>query len=168
MLDTARAACALYSQPEIKFTVDAYRRRLKILMSFDYNTNVVSPLLLYTKIIQLSERIDNLNMLYRVLASSYNLLKDEQKNIIRLFYFERAQKENILSALSLSENQFKNKKRAALKKAAVLLDILGLSDEKFLTLFNDEPLLVRNYGYTLALKLKNSGKSFKRVADEEY
>ncbi len=166
MLDTIWASAALFAKPDIKFAIDAYERRLKILTSFDYNTTCNPPTNIYYKIIELSTKIDNLKILNNALLSAVKLLKPEQGEIIRLFYFDRMTKELITDKCAITADNYKYKKRTGLKKAAFFLDMLGITNERFITLFNEEPLLIRSclYAFSLKEKTKHFASTRKKAA----
>lgn len=159
MLDNIWAMSALYSKPQIKYTVDCYERRLKLLMSFDYNTGHHHGSGIYDRIITLSDRIDNLKLLSNILASAYNLLKEDQKSLIGMVFFECLDKDSIMCQTNYSLSEYKYRKRAALKKFIYYLSMLGLDNERFILLYNDEPLLLRNV--ELATEMVNKANRFR-------
>lgn len=158
MLDNIWAMSALYSKPQIKFAVDCYARRLKMLMSFDYNTGHHHGSGIFDRIITLNDRIDNLKLLSNILASAYNLLKEDQKKLIGMIFFECLDKDSIMRETQYSLSEYKYRKRVALKKFTYYLTVLGLDNERFISLFNDEPLILRNV--ELATEMVNKANRF--------
>ena len=160
MLERNLTVAALFARSDIQFTIDICKRRLGLLTSYKYNIEVKPPFYLYSKVLILNERIDNLKLLNNLLHAAVGMLKEKYKNFIKLVYFQRLPKEEIMRCLDIDAVKYRNYKRAAIEKLSLYLHIFGLTNEKFYKIFNEEPLLVRCYENVLefAQKTNNIGR----------
>lgn len=142
MLSSKMTATVLYATPALGHLTATYRRRIKYLMSFDYNVSSNVAEVVFDEIFEARQKVENLCALANAVKTALSLLTDEHREIISAMYFRGWNKEKIALKLGLPVKTVMSRKTYAFNKIRVYIETLGFTEAKIIEFFDTERLFV--------------------------
>ncbi|MBR2349551.1 MAG: sigma-70 family RNA polymerase sigma factor [Clostridia bacterium] len=165
MLSSKLTATVLYAAPSFGHLIGTYKRKLNYLCSFECNVKEVCADIIFDKIIETRNKIEDLKHLRSAVNVALNLLKPKQREVIIMFYFKGMERSKIASALNVSESVVASRKHAGFTKLRTHIEMLGFKEDKIVSSFDNEALFIECIEKVEALTLKSrnfSGGSYAR------
>jgi hypothetical protein len=144
MLDKLWLSASLYAYPSLNTYIGLYHKRLISFRNITIDAFAgVDADDFSVKLDNLRKKEENLRVLKNVLETALSLLDADKRAVIELFYFKKLTGVQIVEKLGIPYNTYRYRKRAGLSGLSMYLYILGMTNERFLSYFDDEPLLVQ-------------------------
>lgn len=144
MLSTSATETVLYSAPSFKHLIGTYKRKLKYLLGFSFNTQGVAAEIVFEMILDTINRIEALSLFKNVVDTALSFLKDRERMVIEKLFFEDRGVEDIAKELEIKTYDVENDKRSALKRLGTNIEFLGFDYERIIENFNDYDLFIEN------------------------
>lgn len=144
MLSSKATATVLLLKPSIKGLINSYNRKLKYLMSFNYNTTGISAEIIFDTIGDVMEKLEHLKMLSNVIDTAYSLLNDKQKRVIKGVFFCGLTFDQVMKKEDLTEYEVRSGYNNGVKKMGINISVLGFNSKRILEYFDTEPLFIES------------------------
>lgn len=143
MLDKLWLATALYAYPSLNFYINLYQKRLKSFSDMSINALASYEADNFAeKIAGLRDKADNLAVLKNTVETALSLISREKREVIELFYFKKLTGVQIINKLGIPYNTYRYRKRVGIAGLSLYMFMLGITNERFVEFFDEEPLMV--------------------------